>query len=97
MGPHCCAHGAFGAEALAIPAIQDRGEPLDRIQTARLRFETEYEPVVAVLRQRGLLGGQTETDAHVRVTAERYRLLHTHRLSEQAWEWVAGGASPPSQ
>jgi hypothetical protein len=88
---------AEGVEAWGFRAIQDRGEPLDRVQTARLWFETEYEPVVAVLRQDGLLEGQTETDAYMRVTAERYRLLRTHRWSEQAWEWVAGTGSPPSQ
>ncbi|HEY2655346.1 MAG TPA: hypothetical protein VGI55_06125 [Solirubrobacteraceae bacterium] len=87
---------AEGVEAWGFRAIQDRGEPLDRIQTARLWFETEYEPVVAVLRQDGLLEGQTETDAYMRVTAERYRLLRTHRWSEQAWEWVAGTGSPRS-
>jgi hypothetical protein len=85
---------AEGVEAWGFRAIQDRGEPLDRMQTAQLWFETEYEPVVAVLRQDDLLEGQTETDAYMRVTSERYRLLRTHQWSEQAWEWVAGTSSP---
>ena len=88
---------AEGVEAWGFRAIQDRGEPLDRAQTARLWFETEYEPVVAVLRQDGLLAGQTETDAYMRVSAERYRLLRTHQWSEQAWERITGSGLPPSR
>ena len=73
---------AEGVEAWGFRAIQQQGEPLDRAETARLWFETEYQPVVEMLRDTGLIENCTETEAYMRVAAERYRLLRTHSWSE---------------
>jgi hypothetical protein len=78
---------AEGVEAWGFRAAQDRGEPLDREQTARLWLETEYRPVVAMLREAQLIGRrQTATEAYLRLSAERYRLLRTHTWSEEVIE-----------
>ena len=53
-------------------------------QTAETWFAEEYEPAVDLLRQTGLLGGgpeSTETEAYLRLSAARYRLLRSH-----AWD-----------
>jgi hypothetical protein len=73
---------AEGVEAWGFRTIQDRGEPLDRAETARLWLETEYQPVVAMLREADLIGSRTETEAYMRVAAERYRLMRTHRWDD---------------
>jgi hypothetical protein len=38
--------------------------------------------VIAMLREADMIGSRTETEAYMRVAAERYRLLRTHRWSE---------------
>jgi hypothetical protein len=78
------AYGALaeGVEAWGFRAIQDRAELLDRRQVALLWFEREYKPVVAMLREAGMVGSGTEADAYMRVANERYRLLRTHEWSE---------------
>jgi hypothetical protein len=82
---------AEAVEAWGFRTIQDRGELLDREQTAKLWLETEYRPVVAMLREAGLIGGSTETEAYMRVAAERYRLLRTHRWDEDVVRRLAEG------
>lgn len=77
---------AEAIEAWGFRAALDRHEPLDREQTARLWFETEYRPVTAMLREADLIGDGTEADAYMRVTAERYRLLRTTRWDEDVLE-----------
>lgn len=73
---------AEGVEAWGFRAIQNHVELMDREQTARRWLETEYRPVVAMLREAQLLEGRTETEAYMHVAAERYRLLRTHSWSE---------------
>jgi hypothetical protein len=73
---------AEGVEAWGFRTIQNRGEPLDRAETARLWLESEYRPVVAMLREADLIGSRTETEAYMRVAAERYRLMRTHRWDD---------------
>jgi hypothetical protein len=82
---------AEAVEAWGFRAIQSRGEPLDREQTARLWLETEYRPVVAMLREAGLIHGSTETEAYMSIAAERYRLLRTHDWSEDVVRQVVEG------
>lgn len=82
------AYGALaeGVEAWAFRLAQDRAEFFDRPTAARLWFEQEYEPVVEMLREAGMLpagGAGSETDAYMRVAAERYRLLRSHEWSEE--------------
>src|SRR5947209_5927745 len=75
---------AEGVEAWGFRATQKSGEALDREQAARLWLETEYRPVVSMLHEADMIGRrQTETEAYMRVAADRYRLLRTHSWSEE--------------
>jgi hypothetical protein len=74
---------AEGVEAWAFRAMQDRAEFVDRRTAARLWFDEEYVPVVDMLRDAGMLGEGTETDAYMRVSGERYRVMRTHEWSEE--------------
>ena len=82
---------AEAVEAWGFRAAQSRGEPLDREQTARQWLETEYRPVVAMLREAGLIEGCTDTEAYMSIAAERYRLLRTHDWSEDVLDRVVAG------
>jgi hypothetical protein len=81
---------AEGVEAWAFRKIQERAEPLDRPGAARLWFEEEYVPVVAMLVEAGMLGTGTETDGYMHVAGERYRLLRSHEWSEEVLERLRG-------
>jgi hypothetical protein len=71
-------------EAWGFRAMQQRGTYLDRAEVARLWFAEEYEPVVELLRAGGPIGSdETETDAYLRVAADRYLLLRTHEWSDE--------------
>jgi hypothetical protein len=82
---------AEAVEAWGFRATQSRGEPLDREQTALSWLETEYRPVVAMLREAGLIEGRTDTEAYMSIAAERYRLLRTHDWSEDVLHRVLEG------
>ncbi len=82
---------AEAVEAWGFRAAQSRGEPLDREETALLWLETEYRPVVAMLREAGLIQDATETEAYMSIAAERYRLLRTHDWSEDVLRQVVEG------
>jgi hypothetical protein len=73
---------ADNVEAWGFRLSQDRGEQLSRRETAYLWLETEYRPVITMLREAQLIGEQTETEAYMRISGERYRLLRTHRWDE---------------
>lgn len=91
--PHDYDELAEAVEAWGFRAMQSHCEPLDRKQTARLWLETEYRPVVAMLREAGLVEGSTDTEAYMRVAAERYRLLRTHDWNEEILRQVVQGRS----
>jgi hypothetical protein len=82
---------AEGVEAWSFRAIQKHGEVLDREEAARLWLETEYRPVVVMLREAGLIGRSTETEAYLRIAADRYRLLRTDSWSEEVLERLLEG------
>jgi hypothetical protein len=82
---------AEAVEAWGFRAMQSQGEPLDRQQTAELWLETEYRPVVAMLREAGLVHDCTDTEAYMSVAAERYRLLRTHDWNEDVLRQVLDG------
>ena len=75
---------AQSVEAWGFRTIQDRGEPISRRENAYLWLENEYRPVVEMLREGDLIGDQTETEAYMRISAERYRLLRTHSWDDDA-------------
>ncbi len=77
-------HGvlAEGVEAWGFRRMQAEGVLLDRPTVARRWLAEEYEPVVAMLGEAGLIPDpQWETEAYLRLAAERYQLLRTH-----AWD-----------
>jgi hypothetical protein len=73
---------AESVEAWAFRLMQDRAEFLDRATAARTWFDEEYVPVVEMLREADMIGDGTETDAYLRVSGQRYRLMRTHEWSE---------------
>src|SRR5205085_9431280 len=82
---------AEAVEAWGFRAMQEHGELLDRAQTAELWLEHEYRPVVEMLREAGLIHASTETEAYMRIAAERYRLLRTHAWHEDVLARVVQG------
>jgi hypothetical protein len=82
---------AESVEAWGFRAIQEHGEALDRRDTAALWLEHEYRPVVAMLREAGMVRNCTEAEAYMRVAAERYRLLRTHSWSDDVLQRVLEG------
>jgi hypothetical protein len=82
---------AEAVEAWGFRAAQGNLEVLNRVETAKLWFETEYLPVVAMLREADMIGEHTETEAYMRVAGERYRLMRTHRWDEQVLQRVIKG------
>ncbi len=83
---------AEGVEAWGFRLAQAEVRHLDRPQTALRWFAEEYEPVVAVLRDADLIGRrETETDAYLRLSSERYRIMRTHEWSDEAIERVRRG------
>jgi hypothetical protein len=77
---------AEGVEAWGFRLIQGCGELMTREEVAEAWFREDYEPIVATLREAGLIGKGTETEAYMRVVAERYRLLRTHHWDEKVLE-----------
>jgi hypothetical protein len=81
---------AEGVEAWGFRYMQLRGQMMDRQRTAETWFSEEYEPAVELLRQAGLLTGGTETEAYLRLAAERYRLLRSHSWDEAVLQRLRG-------
>jgi hypothetical protein len=80
---------AEGAEAWGFRVTQHDGTFLDRKTLARRWFEEDYLPALELLREAELLKGYaTETDAYLRLTGERYRLLQSQEWNEEAIERV---------
>ena len=76
---------AEGVEAWGFRLMQGSGEMLQRDEVANLWLHDEYRPVVAMLREAGLIGDGTETDSYMRVVGERYRLMRTHEWNDEVW------------
>ena len=83
---------AEGIEAWGFRLSQHDGVFLDRREVARRWFREEYEPVVAMLREADLIGRrETETDAYLRLSGDRYRLMRTHSWTDESIERVRRG------
>jgi hypothetical protein len=75
---------AEAVEAWGFRAMQNRGTYMDRGEVAHHWFQEEYEPVVELLRAGDLVAAhETETEAYMRVAADRYRVLRTHEWSDE--------------
>jgi hypothetical protein len=83
---------AEGVEAWGLRLVQHERAFLDRAEVARRGFEEEYEPVLASLREAELIGRrETDADAYLRLSAERYRIMRTQEWSDEAIERVRRG------
>jgi hypothetical protein len=86
----------YGALAEAVEAwgfreSQERGELMDRRETATAWYEEEFAPVTAMLREAGLVGRrETDADAYVRLAGERYRLMRTLAWDEDVVRRLRG-------
>jgi hypothetical protein len=80
-------------EAWGFRTSQERHEAIGRPEAAFQWLENEYRPVVQMLREADLVGDRTETEAYMQVSAERYRLIRTHRWDEAVIRrLIEGGA-----
>jgi hypothetical protein len=84
---------AESVEAWGFRTSQERGEPISRREAAYLWLENEYRPVIEMLREADLIGRHTPTEAYMRVSAERYRLLRTDRWDEEVIQRVVDAIS----
>jgi uncharacterized protein (DUF2384 family) len=83
---------AEGVEAWGFRVSQRDERFMDRPHTALRWFHEEYIPVVAILRDAELIGRrETEADAYLRLSGERYRIMRTHEWSDEAIERVRRG------
>jgi hypothetical protein len=78
---------AEAVEAWGFRVMQALGQFMTREQVAEAWFREDYEPIVATLREAGMIGDrETETEAYMRVVAERYFLMRTHEWDEGVLE-----------
>ena len=77
---------AEGVEAWGFRLMQARREFMTREQVAEAWFREEYEPVIEMMREAGLCGRGTETEAYARVVSLRYLLLRTHEWNDEVIE-----------
>jgi hypothetical protein len=82
-------------EAWGFRASHARGHLLSREEMARAWFDTEYAPVVALLRSDDAGGAGTETERYLRIAMLRFLLLHTHEFTDDVVERVLGSAQTP--
>lgn len=87
---------AEGVEAWGFRVMQERREFMTREQVAEAWFRDEYEPIVSMLRDAGLIGRGTETEAYTRIVSLRYILLRTHEWNEQVLDRLRAELSRPS-
>jgi hypothetical protein len=75
---------AEAVEAWGFRLMQERGHYYERAEVARAWFDEEYVPVSELISHGDLIErGETETDAYLRVAADRYLLLRTHEWSDE--------------
>ncbi len=72
------------------------GRLIPREEVARTWFETQYQPVVAKLREHGVGGAGTDTDRYLRFTLLRFLFLHTLEWSGDSVEHLIAEVRPPS-
>ena len=87
---------AEGVEAWGMRAMQVRRAFMTREEVAQAWFDDEYAPVVQMLREVGLTGEGTETDAYMAVVTLRYLLLRTHRWDEHVLDALREQMQQPS-
>lgn len=80
-------------EAWAARTMQAEAELMDKQTMARRWYELEYLPVLELITEAGVKGeDETEGDAYMRVSGERYRLIREHAWNSEIMAQVRGGA-----
>jgi hypothetical protein len=87
---------AEAVEAWGFRLSQERGEFVSREEAAEAWFRDEYEPVIRMLRESGLLRSQKETEAYMRVAHLRYLVLRTHEWDDAVIERIRQELESPS-
>ena len=75
---------AEGVEAWGFRHMLETRELLDRREVAKRWFAQVYEPTVALLGEAGLVGSDGETEAFMRLERQRYLLLRSHSIADDA-------------
>lgn len=70
-------------EAWGFRLMQDKGEFLGRDVVARRWFGEEFLPVVRMLRAADMLPEHTDAEAYLWIACERYRLVRSHRWTDE--------------
>lgn len=81
-------------EAWGFRLMQDENAFLDRATVAARWHAEEFRPVVAMLRQAGMIDTQTEAEAYMWVICERYRLIREHRWDDEVLEALRAQRRP---
>jgi hypothetical protein len=87
---------AEAVEAWGFRVTQERQEFMTREEVAEAWFRDEYEPVVNMLREAGLLRKGSETEAYMRLAALRYLVLRTHVWDDAVIERLREELERPS-
>jgi hypothetical protein len=87
---------AEGVEAWGFRYMQGGGGFLTREQVAEAWYREDYEPIVELLREAGMLGHGTEAEAYMRATALRYLLLRTHAWDDETVDRLREALERPS-
>lgn len=88
------AYGALaeGVEAWGFRAAQERPTLTDRAELAAAWYEEEFVPVVAMLREAGLVSAtETDADAYTRLGGERYRIMRTFAWNDEVIRRLQNG------
>jgi hypothetical protein len=81
-------------EAWGFRLMQQEGRFLDRDDVAKRWYAEEYLPVVRMIRDADLIGDSTETEAYLRISCDRYRLMRTHRWDDDVMATLVSAANP---
>lgn len=80
---------AESIEAWATRIMHTERSYMDQGTMAALWYSEEFEPVMQMIEDAGIRGSdETEADAYLRVTCERYRLLREHAWNEEVLEQI---------
>jgi hypothetical protein len=81
---------AENVEAWGFRLTQKEGRFISREDVALQWFRDEFEPVVEMLGEAGLIEEGTEADAYLRFAGERYRLLRAHEWTDEVIQRLRG-------
>jgi hypothetical protein len=87
---------AEAVEAWGFRVMQEHGEFTTREDVAHAWFRDEYEPVMKMLREAGLVRKGSETEAYMRLAALRYLVLRTHDWDDTVIERLRQELERPS-